>query len=84
MNDIVITKFSELDQAVVVLAGEDYVALQVDFQDSDLPEEPREFDQTVLLSAAGAERLGYALVQAAHHVADVEKLRLEVVEAEES
>jgi hypothetical protein len=38
----------------------------------------------VLLSAAGAERLGYALVQAAHHVADGEKLRLEVLETEES
>jgi hypothetical protein len=84
VNDIVIAKFSELDQAVVVLAGEDYVALQVDFQDSDLPEEPREFDQTVLLSAAAAERLGCALVQAAQHVADVEEHRLEVVETEKS
>lgn len=59
MNDIVIAKFTELDQTVVVFASEDYVALQADFG------QPGEFDRTLILSPANSERLGGALVRAA-------------------
>lgn len=60
MNDIVVAKIKEPDQTVVVLAGEGYVALEVDYQDcrtekSTLP------DAVVLLSLAGAERMRYAV-----------------------
>jgi hypothetical protein len=36
VNDTLITKFTELDQTIVVLGGEDYVALRVDFHELDL------------------------------------------------
>jgi hypothetical protein len=63
VNDIVITKIVEPHQVVVVLAGDDYVAFEVDYRDPDAakPDEP---DAVVFLSPAGAERLSYALVRA--------------------
>jgi hypothetical protein len=63
MNDIVITQIDEPDQTVVVRVEEDIVALRVFF--GDPREEPNQFD--VLLGAAGAERLGGALILAATH-----------------
>ncbi len=60
MNDVLIEKFTELDQTVVVFAGEDYVALQVDFDESGFGQ-PGEFDRTLVLSPANSERLGGAL-----------------------
>jgi hypothetical protein len=64
VTDIVFTKIVEPHQAVVVLAGEDYVVLDVDYQypdgeKDDLP------DAVVLLAPSGAERLAYALRSAA-------------------
>ncbi len=64
MNDIVVGKIVEPHQTVVVLAGDDYVVLQVDYQDPDaekcgLP------NPVVLLAPAGAKRLAHALDKAA-------------------
>jgi hypothetical protein len=60
VKDIVITKIIEPDQTVVVLAGEGYVAVEVDYgyigaEKSTVPE------AVVLFSLAGAERMRYAL-----------------------
>jgi hypothetical protein len=64
VNDILIAKFTELDQTAVVFAGEDYVALQVEFDEAGFGQ-PGEFDRTLVLSPANSERLGGALVRAA-------------------
>lgn len=60
MNDIVITKIIEPDHTVVVLAGEGYIDVEVDYgyigaEKSTVP------DAVVLLSLAGAQRMRYAL-----------------------
>ncbi len=64
MSDIVIATIIEPDQDVAVLAGDDYVAVTVDYQDPDA-EKCSLPDAVILLSPAGAERLAYALVTAA-------------------
>jgi len=61
VNDIVITKIVESHQAVAVLAGDGYVALEVDFQDEPDAQQSRLPHAVVLLSLAGAERMRYAL-----------------------
>ncbi len=64
MTDIVVAKIVNPHQAVVVLAGDDYVALELDYQ--HLGAEKRELpDAVVLLAPPGAERLAYALRSAA-------------------
>jgi hypothetical protein len=64
VSDIVVGKIVEPHQAVVVLAGDDYVALEVDYQDPDA-ENCDLSNAVVLLAPAGAERLAYALDSAA-------------------
>lgn len=56
MNDIVAGKIVEPHPTVVVLAGEGYVALEMDYQDPDA-EKCSLPDAVVLLAPAGAERL---------------------------
>lgn len=64
MSDIVVAKVIEPDQMVAVLAGDDYVALEVEYlgQDTEKCGQP---DAVVLLGPSGAERLAYALRSAA-------------------
>jgi hypothetical protein len=57
VNDVLITKFAEEDQIVTLYAGQDYVALQVDFDELPIGE-PGEFDRTLLLSPCRADMLG--------------------------
>jgi hypothetical protein len=66
VNDILIAKFTEQDQTVVLHAGQGYVALRVDFDELDIGE-PGEFDRTLLLGPATAEQLGSAFTRAAVH-----------------
>jgi hypothetical protein len=81
----VVTRIDELDQTVVVLVEDDYVAVLGFFGDpGEGPWEPWEHDDLLLLSAGGAAQLGHALLRAADHAADAEQLRPEVVEREES
>jgi hypothetical protein len=65
MNDIIVAKIFAPDQDVVVLAGNDYVALELSYPESDQCEEHKEPDEVVLLAPAGAERLADALGNAA-------------------
>ncbi|WP_181024901.1 hypothetical protein [Mycobacterium kansasii] len=64
MSDIVTTKVRNPYQIVTVMAGDDYVALEVDYQDpgADKCSQP---DTVVLLAPAQAERLAYGLCSAA-------------------
>jgi len=64
VSDIVVAKVIEPDQMVAVLAGDDYVALEVEYlgQDTEKCGQP---DAVVLLAPSGAERLAYALRSAA-------------------
>jgi hypothetical protein len=64
VSDIVVAKVIEPDQMVAVLAGDDYVALEVEYlgQDTEKCGQP---DAVVLLGPSGAERLAYALRSAA-------------------
>jgi hypothetical protein len=64
VSDIVVAKVIEPDQMVAVLAGDDYVALEVEYfgQDTEKCDQP---DAVVLLAPSGAERLAYALRSAA-------------------
>lgn len=64
MIDIVVAKIVEPNQAVVVLGGDDYVALEVDYRNPDAPKCNLP-DAVVLLAPAGAERLAHALRSAA-------------------
>ena len=63
-DDIIITKLNDPEQSVTVLAGDDYVALEVEYlgQDTEKCGQP---DAVVLLAPSGAERLAYALRSAA-------------------
>jgi hypothetical protein len=70
VNDIAITKIVGPDQAVAVLAGDGYVALQVDYQDPDA-EKPSLPDAVVLLAPAKAERLACAINKAALRAREV-------------
>jgi hypothetical protein len=63
MNDILITTVEDLDQTVSVLAGDYYVALEVDYGVSDAKESTQP-DAVVLLAPTGALRLAYALCKA--------------------
>jgi hypothetical protein len=63
MNDILIATVEDLDQTVSVLAGDNYVALEVDYSVSDA-EESRQPDAVVLLAPTGALRLAYSLCKA--------------------
>jgi hypothetical protein len=64
VSDIVVGKIANPYQAVVVRAGDDYVALEVDY-DLDWDCEKCPFDTTVLLAPAGAERLAEMVNRAA-------------------
>jgi hypothetical protein len=70
VSDRVIGKIVEPYQTVVVLAGDDYVALQVDHQNPD-GEDCDLFDRTVLLGPARAERLAVVLNKAARKAREV-------------
>jgi hypothetical protein len=64
VSDIVTAKILEPHQAIVVLAGDNYVAVEVDYRDPDA-EKCNLPDAVVLLAPTGAERLAYGLRSAA-------------------
>jgi len=64
VSDIVVAKVIEPDQMVAVLAGDDYVAPEVDYL-GEATEKCGQPDAVVLLGPSGAERLAYALRSAA-------------------
>jgi hypothetical protein len=65
VNDVVVSHIHEPHQTIVVLAGEDYVALELYFADSAPCNGSAQPDEVVLLGTAAAERLVHVLTSAA-------------------